>query len=224
MKTATKKRKPAGQQDGIASRPILFSAPMVRAILDGRKTMTRRVIRQEHAEGIELGTDERFSFMHSPKCGGGCDYACASSGETLAGHIGWTPWGSNPRAWGRLWVRETWSEMPGYRPIPNPEKYDNKPAWYKADNDRPVWAGDKWRPSIFMRREVSRITLEVTGVRVERLMEITEEDAIAEGAQCAGFPASLTNRGAFARLWEKINGADSWTANPWVWVVEFKRV
>jgi hypothetical protein len=65
--------------------------------------------------------------------------------------------------------------------------------------------------------------LEITGVRVERLQDISEADAIAEGCQCAGVPASLTNRGAFAKLWESINGPDSWQDNPWVWVVSFTK-
>jgi len=112
--------------------------------------------------------------------------------------------------------------MPGNRPIPHPEIYDQKTAWYRADNDRPMWAEGKWKPSIHMPRRMSRITLEIVSVRMELLQDITEEDAIAEGAQFAGFPASLSNRGAFAKLWELINGPESWGENPWVWVVEFK--
>jgi hypothetical protein len=93
---------------------------------------------------------------------------------------------------------------------------------YQADGNRPEFNG-LWKPSIHMFRWASRITLEITGVRVERLQDISEADAIAEGCQCSGVPASLTNRGAFAKLWESINGTGSWDANPWVWVVEFRR-
>lgn len=194
----------------VRERPILFSDPMVRAILDGRKTQTRRIVK---AKGIWSVVDREDGTKWpggEDQCGDWQDFPC--------------PFGS---AGDRLWVRETWSPMPNCRPIPNPEKYDNKPAWYKADNDRPMWAGDKWTPSIFMSRVASRITLEITSIRAERLHGISEEDAIAEGTQCAGVPASLTNRGAFAQLWSTIHAADGpngWAANPWVWVIGFKRI
>jgi hypothetical protein len=75
-----------------------------------------------------------------------------------------------------------------------------------------------------MPRWASRITLEITGIRVERLNNISKSDAIAEGCQCAGVPASLSDVGAFAKLWESINGEGSWKANPWVWVIQFQKV
>ncbi len=122
----------------------------------------------------------------------------------------------------RLWVREAWQAVDAdCRVVSGRLEQNQYPnAFYKADGPNPC----KWRPSIHMPRWASRITLEITGVRVERLNDISEADAIAEGCQCAGFPASLTNRGAFAKLWQSINGDDSWAANPWVWVVEFRRV
>ena len=198
----------------IVTRPILFSGPMVRAILNGTKTQTRRTIKLRDNQ-YNNGRHEILEWrLQDGKWFGLYEWNTVASCRCPYGNVG-----------DRLWVRETWSSMPEYRPIPHPEKYDNKPAWYRADNDRPMWAGDKWQPSIFMPRQYSRITLEITAVRAERLHAISEADAIKEGAQSVNaFPASMTDRGAFAKLWEKINGKDSWAANPFVWVVEFKRV
>lgn len=96
---------------------------------------------------------------------------------------------------------------------------------YRASEDRPEWKRI-WKPSIHMPRWASRITLEVTGVRVERLQDISEADAIAEGAPWAacGAPQEGSHKAGFAQLWESINGSNSWSTNPWVWVIEFKRV
>ena len=160
----------SGPEDGTSptiphakERPIIFSGPMIRAILEGRKTQTRRIVKPN----------------------------CLSK---------LSPYG---RTGDRLWVRETWGhnpEGPGYV--------------YRSDGDFDMkFHGDRWRPSIHMPRWASRITLEVTGVRVERLQDINEEDALAEGVEHA-----------FRSLWESINGPGSWDANPWVWVVEFRRV
>lgn len=182
------------------SRPILFSAPMVRAILEGRKTQTRRVVKPPAP--YDSG-DDAVPIMWA-------------MGEITC------PYGTTGD---ELWVRE---------------KLDlDEDGWVYASDGAPI-VGDinnhavlDWletRPaklshcvSIHMPRWASRITLTITNVRVERLNEISEVDAIAEGCQCAGVPASMTNRGAFAKLWESINGAGSWQANPWVWVVEFQR-
>ena len=127
----------------------------------------------------------------------------------------------------RLWVRETWAQIPEMRPsgyFTDP-KWIGRNYWYRADGDKPTWGGN-WRPSIFMRREACRIILEITDIRAERLQEMTEEDAIREGAQCAGFPASLTNLGAFAGLWNSLNAKRGfgWNENPWVWRIEFRRI
>lgn len=193
----------------MTERPILFSAPMVRAILDGTKTQTRRVVKPCKDLGI------------------GCELApCELAGEVNAGDY------SNARyqPGDRLWVRETFL-------IPD-ARASNFPPWvYAADYteaDRPC---TRWKPSIHMPRAASRITLEVTGVRVERLQDISEADAIAEGIE-----PTMPNPGhwnwrdylieggqthavlSYKTLWESINGPDSWDLNPWVWVVEFQRV
>lgn len=230
----------------VKERPILFSGPMVRAILDGRKTQTRRIIKPQHVDQIETYED-KFHFMHAPDCPSYCDYACAASGEVLDGHIGWTPWGSHPKERGRLWVKETWT--PDHANF-----YPHFPICYRADfgpeydrvngkvfsSEQNAWFPFKWRRSIFMPRHYSRITLEITGVRVERLHDITNSDIVAEGFEATGaahrmpdgsyavagrFEGTVsTLRQLFSMKWTEINGAGSWAANPWVWVVEFKRV
>jgi hypothetical protein len=127
----------------------------------------------------------------------------------------------------RLWVREAWSR-----------DEEDGALFYRADvgtgNEADDWqrniyegaSGYRWKPSIFMPRWASRILLEVTAVRVERLQDISEADAIAEGAPWAacGAPQEGSHKAGFAQLWESINGPNSWDANPWVWVIEFKRV
>lgn len=197
-------------------RPILFSAPMVRAILDGSKTQTRRVVkpRKDLAFGVPLAAHEL-------------------AGEVNNGEFTNSPFG---QPGDRLWVRESfWGcDASGFGDQPC-VVYDDE--WvgreYHPAEIRP-WARKFGRiPSIHMPRDCSRITLEITGVRVERLQSISDMDAIAEGVK-------PTSDGAFhieedryrapdpaecyARLWESINGAGTWAANPWVWVIEFKRV
>lgn len=206
-------------------KPILFSGAMVRSLLEGRKTQTRRIIKPQYAcKTVSWGciSGQGFGFIFT-----GHDTVV----KCPYGKIG-----------DRLWVRETWAtdlhneqDSPetirrkcieaGYTEVS--PKHPAGPLWYQADGTFRQW-GDfhdvqgRWRPSIHMPRWASRLTLEITEVRVERLNNISEEDAIAEGAQCAGVPASLSNVGAYAKLWESINGAGSWAENPWVWVVEFK--
>lgn len=195
-------------------RPILFSGPMVRAILEGRKTQTRRVIKPQPV----LAQSNTIQMTpHGPKMGLGLfiNTRC--------------PYGV-PRD--RLWVREAHRlvdhcDCPEACHTPAHVYYEADCSGYdRVDTNR-------LRPSIHMPRWASRITLEVTGVRVERLQEILEADAIREGvlpvdmkewlkpADCHSlFPHQL----AFRRLWDRINGPGSWEANPWVWVVEFSRV
>lgn len=171
-------------------RPILFSAPMVRALLDGSKTQTRRVVNQRHLAQIDLSR-------------GGCK-------------ANW----SKPMPYGqpgdRLWVRETHCQV-----VPRYGSSDPS-ALYRADLDpgQQYLCVDRWTPAIHMPRNACRITLEVTGVRVERLRDISETDALAEGIDqdtCA--PVAV-----YRDLWESINGYASWDLNPWVWAVEFKKV
>lgn len=193
--------------------PVIFNSEMVRAILDGRKTQTRRVIKLSHERGmvnpVIRGRNGEISSISCRLAPTLCPF----------GQVG-----------DRLWVRETWTH----------ESIDAEDGCYAPDyrataNGQPV-AG-KWIPSIHMPRWASRITLEITAVRVERLNDISEEDAKAEGVKPAGdmlpdYPDTfLTPKGdfatasvAFKRLWESIYGEESWSANPWVWVIEFHRV
>lgn len=181
-------------------RPILFSGPMVRAILEGRKTMTRRVVNPQPAEWITKSKIELDLLANR------CPYG--QPGDVL-------------------WVRETFRLPSGYDDA-TPEEIEAQicPSMvrYLADGDCDL--SGKNRPSIFMRRCWSRILLEVVSVRVELVREITHADAIREG--CRPHPAqeSQSVNGDFERLWDSINAKRGygWDANPWVWVVEFKRV
>lgn len=202
-------------------RPILFSGPMVRAILDGRKTMTRRVVDLNYAQydtdGV-LGYEDAHGDHHNT-----IDlYKYGRPGD-------------------RLWVRETWKTFEreddgfdgilyradgAFRPIDNtPDAAD---AWVEANHGH--HKHDHWRPSIFMRRWMSRITLDVLDVRVERLQQMDHADATAEGVTALeGYhdDGSGTPRGKFRVLWDSINGKRkgcAWADNPWVWVVAFRRV
>ena len=134
----------------------------------------------------------------------------------------------------RLWVRETWAAgacADGLAPAALDGGFwhrENGGLWYAADDHapaNPISPRGKWRPSIHMPRWASRITLDVVSVRVERLHDITEEDAWAEGVE-PHYPATVTEPHAilFQILWDRINGAGSWALNPWVWRIEFRRV
>lgn len=207
-------------------RQILMSAPMVRAILGGTKTQTRRVVR-----GAPSSVFWNQIVMNGN--GGWCD----EHGRPVR-----CPYG---QPGDRLWVRETWQaffddEVPADRPrgprhtMGIPARPDRKSfVFYKADGPGPVHPDGyaaQWCPSIHMPRKYSRITLEITDVRVERLQDISETDALAEGCalECMtptgdDSDSAIHGPGGFRALWSSINGAESWDQNPWVWVVEFRR-
>lgn len=191
--------------DHTKERPILFSAPMVRAILEGRKTQTRRVAKGVVA--VHSRTGEAMADIDSNGPRVACPY----------GHLG-----------DRLWVRETWRHIDGgavYDAAGGIMDSHDPETIYRAS--RPSYPGP-WKPSIYMPRWASRILLEVVSVRVERLNEISPSDALSEGVFCPEFGYAQNGErapvGLFAGLWEDINGPGSWEANPWVWVVEFKMV
>jgi len=212
-------------------RPILFSAPMVRALLDGTKTQTRRALRVQPLdvlpmEGDKAGREWVGLMTREPK----------PEGTVFRCKFG--------QPGDRLYVRETFGEVYDWCDHPEmpgaPTERWHIEWKYRADGepDRPhlegAWTG--WKPSIHMPKAASRILIEVVSVRVERLQDISEPDARAEGITDGGCvncgdpePCGCPNpspdaRDAYVRLWEEINGAGSWSANPWVWVVEFKRV
>jgi len=238
-------------------RPILFNADMVRAVLDGRKTQTRRIMTVQ-PESNQFGL---LRITDSTKRSDIGKYHWAESNATgnhVRSKLFACPFGA---VGDRLWVKETWSVvshafdddglMIDYVPDRPATTVHEKPfgrgyysghAIYAADGGF-TWGDDDgcvdgrscWKPSIHMPRWASRITLEITGVRVERLQDISEEDALAEGVipePCDHIRRSCeeigccgdTEKGEFGALWKSIHGDDGWQVNPWVWVVEFKRV
>lgn len=189
-------------------RPIIFNGEMVRAILDGRKTQTRRIVKP---------TRHPFGQMLTPE-----EVAEEFTGGTEAVSC---PFG---RVGDRLWVRETFRIYDSFAECACYEscgcaRHHGKPV-YREDSDCSEYA---WTPSIHMPRWASRITLEITGVRIERLMDISEGDAEKEGAGpliSNGCQALAGYRDCFLHLWESIYGAEPLNSNPLVWVVEFRRV
>ncbi|CZY38579.1 hypothetical protein [Enterobacter asburiae] len=218
-------------------RGMIFNGEMVRAILDGRKTQTRRVIqsaaRTMQARGLEVISHRApgdkwygdYVFSMRDRNGVWHDF-------TNEQFLAKCPFG---QPGDRIWVRETWAEAGAgapdlklYRanyPAHVPTHYENVPP---AEDVR-------WTPSIHMPRWASRITLEITGVRVEQLKSISEDEARSEGVarlregfwkhyQPGWTQHQLSARGAFATLWDSIYGSGEWDRNPWVWVIEFKRI
>lgn len=211
-------------------RPILFSGEMVRAILDGRKTQTRRVIKPSIIQNIDVERDKTFTLdsiiydlMDGLKVIDVCPYG--KPGD-------------------RLWVRETWKygnfdtygipyimyreDLSSKYKIPPTQHWIDRveAIWKKLSdpkNDNNFWPGtdSKWRTPIFMPRWASRITLEITDIRVEKVHEAGVESVLAEGIQ-----DGLDLLGRWVRLWDSINAKRgyAWDSNPWVWVIEFKRI
>lgn len=202
-------------------RPILFNAPMVRALLNDSKTQTRRIIKPEP----QMVTDKTIApwagdpsvlmrlLEQSGKC---CPYGVPGD---------------------RLWVREAWRVIDAADCFAPREVTSASRVWFESDLPHQPGFG-RYRPSMFMPRWASRITLEIVSVRVERLQDISEADAIAEGIpasasepcdhprqSCADVGCwGPTAKGRYGYLWESINDPGSWDVNPWVWVVEFKKV
>ncbi|HHB7518041.1 TPA: morphogenetic protein [Klebsiella pneumoniae] len=210
----------------MTERGMIFNGEMVRAILDVRKTQTRRIVK---------GTDGAVKFCKEWDINGEEIFVVLDEKD----HTGMNPvLGAISCPFGgvgdRIWVRETWARY-------NIDQNSHDIA-YRVTTPADWPEEGRWRPSIHMPRWASRILLEITDVRVERLNVISEEDARAEGVGIAvwfaakGVPesewTSLGEQGAmqashinkFATLWESIYGAESWKANSWVWVIEFKRV
>lgn len=252
-------------------KPILFSGPMVRAILEGRKTMTRRVMKPQptYDPGAwknyhPIGGNQDGAWVWSPRKD--CFWFCWDDWSNFDPRIANDcPYGRPANFDGdRLWVRETWAaDIPG---CPNGLSY-------RADHLDPRGDGPAnpihWHPSIHMPRWASRLTLEITSVKVERVQDISEADAWSEGISefsggkidallalggivaanpklsrrgflkglvglglmgvigASGLSDFTTARGTFAALWDSINGKRpgcSWSDNPWVWVVKFKKI
>lgn len=198
----------------IKERPILFSAPMVRALLDGSKTQTRRALRIQppdwHLNVFAVGREHYFhegSAAHPGKC-----WPAYAKGVSC-------PYG---QPGDRLWVREAWRTVAEADTLPPRDLTPAHRIWYEADALSQPGAG-RYRPPMFMPRWASRGLYEIISVRVERLQDISEADCIAEGCTAKHTTdADWSARQAYAVLWESINGGGSWTANPWVWAIEFK--
>lgn len=225
-------------------RPMIFNGEMVRAILDGRKTQTRRMLTPRHLEMI--GKAAQVGECYPLESG-------QQHANSQSYYREWCPFGV---VGDRIWVRETWADVnhegcpavayradsevrdlneeDGDEQDPNLEKYWFA-NWYP---DLISGTEGKWTPSIHMPRWASRITLEITGVRVERLQNISNEDVDAEGfagdyptsALPSLFPGEpsdwshLSMRDCYGVLWKSIYGEESWKANPWVWVIDFRRI
>ena len=201
----------------VKERPILFSAPMVRAILAGQKTQTRRVVKptRDRSLGCELAPHEL-------------------AGELRTGDFRNSRFG---KPGDRMWVKETTLKVEDHGYV--------GPVYAESDDGRACMSGglapsdddctevEPWeikrRPSIFMPRSMARIILEVIDVRIEKLCGISAADCIAEGAPgghgaIPGYAYSATPQEHYRHIWTSINGAASWDSNPWVWVVEFKHL
>lgn len=214
---------PQGTNDNITmnttetkERPILFGTEMVKAILEGRKTQTRRIAKLSTAGYEPINYEDGFAFSDSERHVRGEKFFC--------------PYGKSSH---RLWVRETWAHNPQYNP---PYEFSTGQFLYRADGAIEA----TWKPSIHMPRYASRLLLEIEDIRVERLQNISEKDAIAEGIEIIHMaePTVSVYRNyelkdklgttnpvkSYKTLWNSINGPDAWEANPWVWVVIFKSV
>ena len=214
----------------VRERPILCSGPMVKAILRGRKTQTRRIVKPHPPNYIDK--------LHWNDLRGRAPYRIEhdETGQILGNGFQDDDdryYLARANVGDRLWVRETWARSRNNWLYRADEGDGCKPSEVVAEWDWDSGCVDKWRPSIHMPRRAARLFLEVTGVRVERLNEISREDAIAEGAFLNGNDywefgngrtGTTSPQAAFADLWSILNGLESWEANPWVWVIEFKRI
>ena len=215
-------------------RGMIFNGEMVRAILDGRKTQTRRPIKWKQTRFTEIGEREDGSKWPWSE---DAEHTCDFWHPCPFGAVG-----------DRIWVRETWGVVShafsddglmidwvpdrpstAIHEMPFGNGYYSGYAIYAADGDF-TWGDDDgyedgrscWKPSIHMPRAASRILLEITDVRVERLRSMSQDDARAEGVIAASGPMEAGL--AFRELWDSIYGEESWKANPWVWVIKFKRI
>ena len=221
----------------MTERPILFSAEMVRAILDGRKTQTRRAMKAQptghhwemlpgyqlkHTEAVMANGKVAVKFRHTIPQNPSPDFNNA-----------WIPchYGAPGDT---LWVRETWRVHKSYDVLNAARVYGAMGGdvaycvdYLATHRNKDFWG--RGRPSIHMPRWASRITLRITDVRVQRLQDISEDDARAEGASRTDWEyddgeCCDNDREAFSHLWNRINGPSAWDDNPWVWVIEFERV
>lgn len=217
-------------------KPILFSTPMVQAILEGRKTMTRRIIKPTSKNG-------NCGIIVSKKIDGTVSEICGyDENENTYNEKGRQyPVNNKYEIGDILWVRETWVWEGNTKYL---DMLSIGFFYYKADKMN-NHCGIKWKPSIFMPKEAARIFLKVTDIRVEKVQDISEADAIAEGIEFNFFPDPIDLSlppfkgykiygsknawdanpiNSYWSLWDMINGKKSWLSNPWVWVIAFERI
>lgn len=195
-------------------RPILFSAPMVRAILAGTKTQTRRIVKPQPPDVVQS--------VYRPFPGEPNNWQGYGAG--LIHWYGRCPYGVPSD---QLYVKEAWHTSGEYNRRKPSELPDDAPIEYlEASDYGNYFLTGRYRHARFMMRWMSRITLDITAVHVERLQDISEEDARAEGVKrhAPGCVADVAYRAPYRTLWESINGRGSWYANPWVWVICFRRI
>ncbi|HIB9011799.1 TPA: hypothetical protein ACWYG6_004555 [Citrobacter braakii] len=199
----------------ISERGMIFNAEMVRALLDGRKTQTRRPIKWKQTRFTEIGEREDGSKWPWSE---DAEHACDFWHPCPFGAVG-----------DRIWVREAFRVHSRATDVATlVYKASERNSWTEQTRRVPVAVcnkpatPEKWTPSLHMPRWASRILLEITGVRVERLRSMSQDDARAEGVIAA--PGPMEAGLAFRELWDSIYDEESWKANPWVWVIEFKRV
>ncbi|HCT5938909.1 TPA: hypothetical protein OT253_003339 [Klebsiella pneumoniae] len=199
----------------ISERGMIFNAEMVRALLDGRKTQTRRPIKWKQTRFTEIVEREDGSKWPWSE---DAEHACDFWHPCPFGAVG-----------DRIWVREAFRVHSRATDVATlVYKASERNSWTEQTRRVPVAVcnkpatPEKWTPSLHMPRWASRILLEITGVRVERLRSMSQDDARAEGVIAASGPMEAGL--AFRELWDSIYGEESWKANPWVWVIEFKRV
>ena len=232
--------------------PILFKGEMVRAILDGSKTQTRRILKLPPMQPWQSGS-KGWRFIECHHSIEDCDNFVAgfSDGQGTIIDIK-CPYGKPAfvpfnRPADQLWVRETFCIESSKEVAYDPPHSDGRPIRHHQDDESGTWweqphyratdptpeldigthePGCRWRPSIFMPRWASRILLEITAIRVERLQSISGPDCWAEGIAHAGWDPERygSTVECYRDLWESINGPGSWAANPYAWVVEFRRV
>lgn len=220
-------------------KPIIFSNLMVKQILSGNKSMTRMIVKIQDL----IDRPDRFRYvgnsteMEIPRIAKKYDediyYCWQLTNSNACDWVTNCPYGNIGTT---LWVRESFINL-----IKNPvigngsEKYVGLKHWYKADNCNEMEiASNKWKPSIHMPRSIARIFLKITDIKIERLNDISEQDAIKEGIAEEGigywrdylFPVNHTSNpiASFQTLFSKINGKEILDINPWVWVIEFERI
>jgi hypothetical protein len=194
-------------------KPILFKTDMIKAILEGRKTITRRILNPQPSD---------YGFFNEPL------WLCGSNGVWCDGY-GWQrkcPYG---QIGDKLYVRETFCNADIKLDTCDKLCFKASVRGCRHANYEKSWPS--WKPSIFMPKTVARIFLEITNIRVERVQDITEEDSIKEGVDFVSMKsvprqATMSRKSDFKQLWDSINSKRgySWESNPWVWVIEFKRV